>query len=231
MTVYIACKMLIGDMMFIGRKIDELVIIAIFCFLWSFCTLISLSGCSSNIPPASSLESGKVTLSWDEVPGAVSYNVHGSRSPGRTIRQSTKFRNVTNPFTVTKLQPGKTYYFVVTVVTSSGEIKESKEKSYKAIANTVGNIHFGDIVSHSERDAEGSVTLAWDDVPNASYYNIYLSDRPGVTTENGTKIFNVQNPHKIEYLKKGHKYYFIVTAVNAAGESKGSEEVSFIVGQ
>jgi lysophospholipase L1-like esterase len=75
------------------------------------------------------------------------------------------------------------------------------------------------------------VTLAWDDVPKAMSYNIYWRDKAGVTRENGTKISNVKNPHKIKGLKKGGKYYFIVTAVNASGESKESEEFSFTVGQ
>jgi hypothetical protein len=75
------------------------------------------------------------------------------------------------------------------------------------------------------------VTLAWDDVPNAASYNIYWSEKPGVTKKNGTKISNVKNPYKMTGLKIGKKYYFVVTAVNAFGESKESEELSFIVGQ
>ena len=75
------------------------------------------------------------------------------------------------------------------------------------------------------------VTLSWDDVPYATSYNIYWSDKPGVTKKNGTKIPNVKNPHKITGLKKGEKYHFVVTAVDASGESKESEEISLIVGQ
>lgn len=75
------------------------------------------------------------------------------------------------------------------------------------------------------------VTLTWDDVPGATSYNIYWSDKPGVTKKNGTKISNAKNPHKIAELKKAGKYYFVVTAVNASGESKGSEEFSITVGQ
>jgi fibronectin type 3 domain-containing protein len=75
------------------------------------------------------------------------------------------------------------------------------------------------------------VMLTWDDVTYATAYNIYWSDKPGVTKKNGTKISNVKNPYKITGLQKGKKYYFIVTTVNASGESKESEEISFIVGQ
>ena len=77
----------------------------------------------------------------------------------------------------------------------------------------------------------GKVTLTWQDVPNATSYNIYWSEKPGVTKNNGTKISNVKNPYEMQGLKKGEKYYFVVTAVNASDESKESEEISFIFGQ
>jgi fibronectin type 3 domain-containing protein len=187
---------------------------------------------------------------------------------------------VPNPFTITQLRPGKTYYFIVTAVTESGESQESKEMSYTAYASTIGRIQFGDIVSRSEPDAVDpesedlpatspseskpeagpeqqerqpastrsntekakpavedapsktvDVTLSWDDVPNATSYNIYWSDKPGVTKKNGTKISNAKSPHKISGLKKGKKYYFVITTVNASRESMESEEMSLTAGQ
>jgi len=220
--------------------------------------IISLAGCSGsgNIPPASILTSGKVTLMWEEVPGAAAYHVYLSTSPGVTVLSSYKISNATNPITITDLEPGTTYYFVVTVEDDSGQSRKSKEISY-TVVNTTGSIQFGDISSHTEPDAAISevengpdpsfsdskpaaksfiaekrdVTLGWDEVPNATSYNIYWSDKPGVTRDSGTKIPNVRNPHKITGLKKGEKYYFVVTAVNASGESKESEEFSFTVGQ
>ena len=220
--------------------------------------IVSLTGCggSENIPPASTLTSGEVTIMWDNVPGAAAYNVYLSTSPGVTVLNSYKIANATNPITITDLEPGATYFFVVTVEDDSGQIRKSKEISY-TVVNTAGSIQFGDILSLSAPDAAVSefenvpeaspsdpkpaakasipetrdVTLAWDDVPNATSYNIYWSDKPGVTKKNGTKISNVKNPHKITGLKKGEKYYFVVTAINASGESKESEEFSFTVGQ
>ena len=112
------------------NKIYHSAIIVILYGLWSLWAIMSLSGCNGNIPPASSLVSGKVMLSWNEVPGAISYNIYGSTSPGVTKLSGSKIRNAPNPFTITQLQPGKTYYFVVTAVNEFGESEESEELSF-----------------------------------------------------------------------------------------------------
>lgn len=208
---------------------------------------MSLGGCggSENIPPDSVLTSGEVTLTWKEVTGATTYNVYLSKSPSVTVFNSYRISDATSPITITDLEFDTTYYFIITVEDDSGQIRKSKEMSYTVVSKE-GAIQFGDILNHSEPNAAISdskstdkastpethhVTLGWKDVPNTTSYNIYWSDKPGVTKKNGTKISNVKNPHKIKGLKKGGKYYFVVTAVNASGESKESEEISFLVGQ
>ena len=81
------------------------------------------------------------------------------------------------------------------------------------------------------RSETRDIMLTWDDVPDATSYNIYLSDKPGVTKDTGIKISNVKNPHKVTDLEKGKKYYFIVTAVSDSNESDASEEISITIGQ
>ena len=228
------------------RKFKQSLFLLLFLQLpvWASMTFIGCGG-SGNIPPASILASSEVTLMWDDVPDAAAYNVYLSTSPGVTVLNSYKISNASNPITITDLEPGTTYFFVVTVEDNLGQRRKSKEISY-TVVNLKGLIQFGDILSHPEQDAVVSqlenvpeastpetrdVSLAWDDVPNATSYNIYWRDKPGVTRKNGTKISNVKNPHKITGLKKGGRYYFIVTAVNASGESKESEEFTFTVGQ
>jgi len=228
------------------RKFKQALFILLFLQLLIW-TIIALAGCggSENIPPASIVNKNELTLTWKEVTGAATYNVYFSKSPSVTVFNSYRISNATSPITITDLEFDTTYYFIITVVEDSGQIRKSKEMSY-TVVNMKGSIQFGDILSHSDPIAAVSdskptakastpethdVTLGWKDVPNATSYNIYWSDKPGVTKKNGTKISNVKNPHKIKGLKKGGKYYFVVTAVNASIESKESEEISFLVGQ
>jgi hypothetical protein len=76
------------------------------------------------------LATGRVTLAWDKVPNAASYNVYWSASPRVNRHNGNKISNVKIPATVTGLKRGTTYYFVVTAVSEFGESKESEELSY-----------------------------------------------------------------------------------------------------
>jgi YHS domain-containing protein len=212
-------------MMLMGNKKNHLTIMFIFYCLWSLWVIILLSGCTS----------GKATLLWNEIPGATSYNVYESRSPGVTKLSGSKIRNATNPLTINELEPGKTYYFVVTVVNEQGESEESRELSYTAVANKIGLIYFKDLfdksiqVYKSSTAEKGWVKIAWPKVPNAISYNIYWNDSPGITKHNGKKISNVKSPHTIEGLKRGTTYYFVITSVNEFEESEESEELTSTV--
>jgi hypothetical protein len=42
---------------------------------------------------------GQATLSWDNVPNAVSYNIYWGSSPGVTKQNGKKIANATNPHT------------------------------------------------------------------------------------------------------------------------------------
>jgi hypothetical protein len=190
-----------------------------------------------NIIPASKIATGKVTISWNNAPGIASYNIYFAGRAGLTKWNSSKIPNAANPITVTDLTIGKTYYFGITSVIEFGESDILVEKSYTALDKD-GLINFGDLALETrhlksqeikEQIPEGKVTLAWDNVPNAVSYNIYWSESPGVTKQNGKKIANVTNPYTITGLKRGQTYYFVVTALSRSGESRESEEISFSV--
>lgn len=75
---------------------------------------------------------GGVTLSWDEVPNARSYNLYWSTQPGITKYNGNRITGITPPFRFTRVEKGRTYYFAVTAVTDAGESSESDEIVYRA---------------------------------------------------------------------------------------------------
>ena len=216
-------------------------LLSLFLFFFAAWQVLSVTGCGGlgNVPSASTAESGKVTLTWNADPEATGYAVYMSTSPGVTPLNGYRFPIKENSMTITALSPGMTYYFIVTALGQSGEIGRSKEESYTAASDDVGLIDFGSIrteaapkpaaVQPNRQETEKPVTLAWENVPGASSYNLYWRNQAGVTKQNGKKISNVKNPYTITGWKKGMTYYFVITAVNKNGESQESEEMSYTV--
>jgi fibronectin type 3 domain-containing protein len=89
-------------------------------------------------------EAIQVTLQWNPVPNAGSYNVYWSRFPGVTKHNGHKIPDAANPITLTDLAPGTTYYFVVTVVDDSGESQESRQMSSAGVGAS-GGVDFQDL--------------------------------------------------------------------------------------
>jgi hypothetical protein len=213
----------------------------LFLFFFALWQALAVAGCGSlrDVPSASTAESGRVTLTWNADPSATGYAVYLSTSPGVTPLNSYRFPTKENSITITALSPGTTYYFIVTALDQSGEVGRSKEMSYTAVRDEVGLIDFENIRADApaepaaaqprRQEAEKSVTLAWESVPGATAYNLYWRNQAGVTKQNGKKISNVKNPHKITGWKSGMTYYFVITAVNKDGESQESAEMSYTV--
>jgi acyl-CoA thioesterase-1 len=125
------------------------VLLVIYLFTW---VLLLLAGCGGDIPVASVLTSGRITLSWDEVPGAASYEIYMATSPGVTTLNSYRISDVTTPMIITDLEPGTTYYFMVVVFSDTGESRKSKEVSFTIDEAEEGFIEFGDFVGQSETE-------------------------------------------------------------------------------
>lgn len=141
-----------GNVIFVGEKIYQLIIFFMISCVYAFLAMMFLAGCnqiSNNLPSESDLVNGNVTLLWKEIPEATSYNVYVSRAPGVTKLNGYRIPNVTNPIIVDQLEPGETYYFVVTAVNRSGESVESKELSYYAVADKIGLIYWEKLFDES----------------------------------------------------------------------------------
>jgi len=78
---------------------------------------------------------GAVTLSWNPVAGATSYNIYFASEPNILIANianlddGTQLQNVTSPQVINALRNDETYYFVVTAVSAGVESLASSEVS------------------------------------------------------------------------------------------------------
>jgi len=165
----------------------------------------------------------QATLSWTTSTGATSYNVYYSASAGVTTANGTKLAGASSGSAVTGLTNGTTYYFIVTAVTSGVESGASTQTSATPqVPVSVPSAPTG--VTATAGNAQ--VTVSWTAVTGATSYNVYYGTSSGVTTATGTKVTGVTNGGAIATLFNGTMYYFVVTAVNTAGESSASGSTS-----
>ena len=124
-------------MRFITNRVIEVLCWVVLLVL-SVSGVLAFSGCAgqTRIAPPTELVrggndsgNGQVKLTWDDVPGAVSYNLYVSKVPG-TKKSGERFVNVANPVIITNLKVGTTYYFIVTSVSNGIESEPSEEISY-----------------------------------------------------------------------------------------------------
>ena len=160
---------------------------------------------------------GPVRISWDVVPGAFTYNVKRATTSGGpyTVVAS----NTGGPgFMDTTISNLTTYYYVVSAVNPAGESFNSTAASAVTLFPPVPAAPTG--LTATGGDAQAS--LRWAASPGAAGYNVKFS-----TTSGGpyTNAANVAATNLIVTgLANNTPYYFVVSAVNIAGESANSVE-------
>jgi len=165
----------------------------------------------------------QATISWPTVEGATSYNIYWASTAGVTKTSGTKVAGATSPYVKTGLSAGSTYYFIVTAVNSAGESAASSQVTATTAAPPLAAPTAPTGVTAS--GGANQVSISWSSVAGATSYNIYWSTASGVTTA-GTKITGATSPYLQTGLAASTTYYYIVTAVNAAGQSVASTQVS-----
>ena len=164
----------------------------------------------------------QVNLSWTGSAGATSYNVY--RSSTSNGQASTPLRTgiTSTTFVDSGLTNGAALYYRVTAVNSAGESARSNEAS--AIPSAASPPPPPGGVSATPGDRQSNIR--WSASTGATSYNLYrgLSSggqgptpyRAGLTTTSFTDTG----------LTNGTTYFYRLAAVNAAGESVRSNEVS-----
>ncbi len=184
---------------------------------------------------AATAKDSAVEITWDAAIGAATYNIYlaSEADVNKTNYQSKtdgqKVTDASSPHTVSGLTNGTTYYFVVTALNANGESAESDEKSATPTASTSPPDAPSNVAATAK---DGAVEITWDASSEATSYNLYFSSEAGVTKDNyqsktdGQKVESVTSPHTQSGLTNGTIYYFVVTALNANGESAESDEKS-----
>ncbi|MGC1965316.1 MAG: glycoside hydrolase family 44 protein [Candidatus Acidiferrales bacterium] len=161
----------------------------------------------------------QITLAWNTSAGATSYHVKRSTNSGAEIQISAP---TTNSYTDTGLTNGTKYFYVVSAVNAGGESANSSEVSATPTAPAAPPPTPTGLQATA---GNAQVALTWNASTGATSYHLKRS-----TTSGGPFNSTLASPTGTSYtdaaVTNGTAYYYVVSAVNATGESANSAQVS-----
>jgi hypothetical protein len=166
---------------------------------------------------------GQVTLDWLATGGTTSYNIYYGTAPGVSTA-NTQIPGVRAPAVHLGLNNGITYYYIVTAVSNSGESLASAETSATPVFPGGNPLPPANLTLAM---GTGQNSISWASVTGATSYNLYWSPR-SITPDKYSAdrvVRNVTSPFTHTGLVDGLSYCYIVTAMNANGESADSMQV------
>jgi hypothetical protein len=173
------------------------------------------------IPTALQATAGnaQVTLSWTASTGAISYNVKRSATTGGPY--TTISSPPTTTFTDAGLTNGTPYFYVVTAVNATGESGPSNQ----ATATPTAPLNAPQVPAGLHATpANAQVSLSWTASTGATSYNVKRSTTAGgpYTTVSSATTTSFTDTG----LTNATPYFYVVSALNSAGESANSSEVT-----
>jgi subtilisin family serine protease len=163
----------------------------------------------------------KVTLAWIASTGATSYHVSRSTTTGSGYAVVATV--TTTSYTDTGVVNGTKYYYVVSALKAgleSGTSNEATATPFGPPAKPTG-------LTASSGPNKGQISLQWSAVTGATSYNVKRSRTNGgpySTVATGVTSASYVNGG----LVTGRQYYFVVSAVNASGQSANSNQAGAV---
>jgi fibronectin type 3 domain-containing protein len=168
---------------------------------------------------AAAAGNAEVSLNWNASTGATSYHVKRSTASGSETQISAP---ASNSFTDTGLTNGTKYFYVVSAVNSGGESANSSEVNAMPTAPAVPP---PTPTGLQVTAGNAQVSLSWNASAGATSYNVKRSTAGG-----GPFSATLASPAVTNYIDtavtNGTTYYYVVSAVNASGESANSAQAS-----
>jgi len=176
-------------------------------------------------PPASltaSAGDSQVSLSWAASVGATGYQVKRSTVSGGPY--STVGCSTGTSFVNTGLSNGTTYYYVVAATYTGGPDAGGASANSSQASATPQAATPPPPTGLGATPGNTQVALSWNASSGATSYNVKRATVSGgpYTTVNSTGVTSFTDTG----LSNGTTYYYVVTAVNASGESGPSSQVS-----
>jgi fibronectin type 3 domain-containing protein len=186
---------------------------------------VSATPTAPAVPPATptglqaTAGNAQVSLSWNASAGATSYHVKRSTSSGTESQISAP---ASNSFTDAGVTNGTKYFYVVSAVNSNGESANSSEVNATPAAPATAPAMPTGLQATA---GNAQVSLSWNASTGATSYNVKRS-----TVTGGPFSSTVASPTATNYVDSavtnGTTYFYVVSAVNASGESANSAQAS-----
>jgi fibronectin type 3 domain-containing protein len=177
---------------------------------------------------------GCVNLSWNVVVGASSYTIYHSTTAGVTKANGVPIPGITaTSYSHTGLNNGTTYYYIVTATIGGVEYDPSAQVSATPV-NCTSPPQGITINNLSPTTAgKGNVQLSWTapSTGTASSYVVYQSTNSAVSKAIYAHRYTgiTGTSYTDAAATPGAANYYLITAVNGAGESLNSSVVSIMV--
>ena len=195
--------------------------------------LVVLAGCAGtgqrttpNDPPASSSGAAigsfrdrrqrlRASLTWAASSGATGYHVKRATTSGGPYTQIGA--PTSTSYTDASLTNGTTYYYVVSALNSAGESANSTQVSAAPVASGAPVSIPATPTGLAATAGNAEVSLTWTASSGATSYHVKRA------TTSGGPYTQISAPTSTSYtdtsLANGTTYYYVVSALNSAGES------------
>lgn len=213
----------------------------IFYFIITLSVLLILNNCGGGggggqgddtIPPsipvlvaANAISLTQIDLAWNASTDNVAvagYNVYRNGILVDTI--------VNTSFSDIGLNPDITYCYSLASYDAAGN--KSAQSDSQAWCIKTGSLTPSAPSGVVALGSSGGITLRWEPVASAISYNLYVANVAGISKQNytslqgGGKIENVSSPYVHTGLTNLTTYFYVITAVNAYGESVESQQIA-----